>query len=711
MGPKTTPDPFHKRIPLSPLVTPFRQTMKMTFVTLAFGIILALVGNRAGGEPAETAAVSLRSLLLEMADPARLARWPDPAYVSKQASSYDRRSTTPKEATMWFANGDNMEWMGAAPKWETHQGRQECVLLDAEGPGAVTRFWTGGAPPRGRVRFYLDGRDSPTIDAPLAELLFAKGFVPCPLAQETSGRAGNLYLPIPYAKSCKITYDEGTPPSAPPGRWYNIEYRRYASTAQVESFTIEKYNEIRPLVNRIAGDLAKPAKRGEGRLWSAAGAIVPPGRLALRLPPGPAAIQTLTVSLANVAKTDWDQTLRSVVIRAKFDGEETIWCPLGEFFGSGVGRNCLNSWTRQIDNDGNLQCSWVMPYKNSAELFLVNLGKQNVEAKLEAHVGEWTWDNRSMLFHCTWRYQRNLHTRPFSDFNYVTVEGRGVYVGDTLAVFNPNKSWWGEGDEKVWVDSEAFPSHFGTGTEDHYGYAWGDTAVFQGPFCNQPRAGRNNRGHVTNTRVRSLDAIPFTKSLKYDMELWHWADCQVDYSVAAYWYAKPGATSNVGPLPSEAGAKVPQLPPRVIRQLPGAIECESMPILDSSPGLATTKEEESPYEAAEWSNDAHLLVEASAPGQFVDLLLANDVAKPKKVVLHLTRCCDYGIVRLSLNGKPVKEYDCWHSSAAPSGPVDLGTVEPKDGKIVLRAEVIGTNPKSSRFKYYFGLDAVILSDP
>lgn len=32
--------------------------------------------------------------------------------------------------------------------------------------------------------------------------------------------------------------------------------------------------------------------------------------------------------------------------------------------------------------------------------------------------------------------------------------------------------WWGEGDEKFFVDGEKFPSSFGTGSEDYIGYAW-----------------------------------------------------------------------------------------------------------------------------------------------------------------------------------------------------------------------------------------------
>ena len=42
----------------------------------------------------------------------------------------------------------------------------------------------------------------------------------------------------------------------------------------------------------------------------------------------------------------------------------------------------------------------------------------------------------------------------------------------------------GEGDEKVYVDGETFPSHFGTGTEDYYGYAWGRYEPWiNHPFC------------------------------------------------------------------------------------------------------------------------------------------------------------------------------------------------------------------------------------
>ena len=51
-----------------------------------------------------------------------------------------------------------------------------------------------------------------------------------------------------------------------------------------------------------------------------------------------------------------------------------------------------------------------------------------------------------------------------------------------LHVWNPRGGWWGEGDEKFFVDGEKFPSTFGTGSEDYFGYAWGNPHLFQKPY-------------------------------------------------------------------------------------------------------------------------------------------------------------------------------------------------------------------------------------
>lgn len=674
--------------------------MKKTTLLLA-----AALGLGTGMAMSKDAPVTLESLLREMIDPAAPARWPQPEYLCKQDGSYDREAKTPTDQAKWYANGDNMEGMHQAAKWEDHHGRQECVLLDVDGPGAVVRIWTGGADPKGKVRFYLDGADTPVIEAPMYELFGGRDFVPKPLAIENSGKATNLYLPVPYAKHCKITYDEGRPPGPPPGRWYNVEYRAYPAGTRVEPFTMGNFKALQPLVAEVVKTLTDPPAVGSGKSVTLDQPVAAGKEAAVELPAGNKAVRELTVTLDDMPVADIQGALRSTVLRASFDGEETIWCPLGEFFGSGVGLNELHSWTRTVNPNGSLTCHWVMPYQKSGRLALLNLGQANLRCKLQAKVDDWQWDDRSLHFHGTWHYQNGIPTRPFSDWNYVQASGRGIYVGDTLAIWNPNGKWWGEGDEKIWVDGESFPSHFGTGTEDYYGYAWGNPALFQGPFCNQPRAGQSNKGHTTNTRTRALDAIPFARSLKHDMEIWHWAGCQVTYSVAAYWYAAPGTTHNRTPQPQAAAAAIDGAP----QHLPGAVECEQMKVLSRSPDITTLMQTGVSLGGRSWSGDAQLLVQANKPGDFVELLVAQNVQGPRKLTLHATKSYDFGTLRFTVNGSKVDpDWDAYAPQPVLTGPMGLGTFAPKDGKIIMRVEVTGANPAAKATKAFFGLDCVVL---
>lgn len=659
---------------------------------------------------AETPVVTLRTLLTDMTRFETVARFPDPPYTCRMESSYDRRSKAPTDPAGWFANTDNLDQPSDAWKVETRQGRQEWVLLNVAGPGCVVRFWSGGSPPIGTVRFYLDGAEEPALAGKLGDLLGGKSIVPVPLAIENAGGAVNLYLPIPYTRGCKITYEQagGKPGARPPGRWYNIEYRTYPAGTRVQTFSLAEWKVQRPLVEETCKRLL--SAKVEGGPPATQTLTIEPGKeLSRDLVNGPAAIRQLEVRLDGVPPERLEQALRSTVLVARFDGEETVWCPLGDFFGSGVGVNELKSWNRTVERDGTMTCRWVMPFQKTARLSLLNLGKDRVKATLRTVVSDWQWDDRSMLFHATWRSQVPLPTRPISDWNYVTVKGRGVYVGDTLAVINPVAVWWGEGDEKVRVDGAPFPGHFGTGSEDYYGYAWGADRVFQGPFCNQPRVGGRNLGHTTNTRTRSLDAIPFTRSLQFDMEVWHWADCKVGYSAATYWYARPGARCNRGPAAKEAAEPIPDAVP-VLR---GAIECEEMKVLARSPDLQIARQDAYPFEKGQWSRGGQLFVQARESGAYVVLLVAEGLKKPQKVVLHGTRSFDYGVLQFTVNGRRLldKQFDGYAEKPALSGPIELGVFEPSDGRIVLHVEVVASNPKSKKPKYYFGLDAVVLTPP
>ncbi len=129
-----------------------------------------------------------------------------------------------------------------------------------------------------------------------------------------------------------------------------------------------------------------------------------------------------------------------------------------------------------------------------------------------------------------------MHT----DLNIALLKGRGVYAGDAVVVLNTADAWWGEGDEKIYVDGETFPSSFGTGTEDYFGYAWSRPELFAHPLIAQPAgAGNFHPGMTVNMRYRILDAIPFKESIRADIELWHWVKTVIDYGVTSYYYISP----------------------------------------------------------------------------------------------------------------------------------------------------------------------------
>jgi hypothetical protein len=58
-------------------------------------------------------------------------------------------------------------------------------------------------------------------------------------------------------------------------------------------------------------------------------------------------------------------------------------------------------------------------------------------------------------------------------------------------------------------------------------------------------------------RYRSLDAIPFRESISSNIELWHWVNTVINYSMTSYWYVKPDYSSNTSPSPGSVRNPVP----------------------------------------------------------------------------------------------------------------------------------------------------------
>lgn len=501
---------------------------------------------------------NLGSLVDEMVNRDRLAVHPDGRYTQHQASSYDR-NPTPLGAPSSYANADTANFI----RTTVINGRTEHVMMEDTGPGALTRWWmTGAGNTDGQVNVYIDGSTTPAWSGRFHDLSNATPFGSALAFQTRPGNDSghNLYAPMAYSQSILVTYRGAVheQPGWNPPVYYNINYRKFDDDA-----TVTSYSPISPLVHgrqlsTANAALANPTVSGSvTATHSAHGETLAAGQSLAHDLSGGGAIRRLQVK---VDGADPAAALRHTYIELEFDGQRTARVPVGEFFGNGASSsaqpyNAYQDFYREVTPTGEQTSYWTMPYENVARVKLVNLGAAPVTVDLEVDSGNWQWDENSMHFHADYREENLIATRGgngTTDWAMLNVRGRGVFVGDTLSVRNRASLWWGEGDEKFYIDyldaqgagHDVPPDHIGTGTEDYYGYAWGHVETYSSPFVAQPIGeGNYSPGQSVNSRVRALDAIPFNETFRYDMELWHWASTQVDLGGTNYWYGAPGAKS------------------------------------------------------------------------------------------------------------------------------------------------------------------------
>lgn len=634
--------------------------------------------------------ITMQQLLREMVDRNALTLWPDSVpYRTLQASSYNRASVAP-DRPGWFADSDGVFCI----RTETNRnGQTEWVLMEDEGPGVITKIWavcfyygldnrTGG-----NINIYLDGADEPAIRCNFFDFVQGRAFVRPPLAA-ASRRAGNCYLPIPYAKGCKVTMDRKV-------FYHIINYRSYPAGTPVRTFTMDDFRRSAALVDSVSQVLdsgtASPLPAG-GQTRRAKVVLAPGSAHTLRLRGRRQAIGQLEFRLS---AADTVQALRSTVLKMSFDGEQTVWTPLGDFFNNGVGHQAYRMWERSVRPDGTMVCRWVMPFRRRASVTLENLGRQPVEADFSVISQPYRWQDNSLYFHSRWQTGEPTPGFPLFDYNFVKVEGCGRYVGDQMTVLNPTQGWWGEGDEKVYVDNDTFPSHFGTGTEDYYGWAGGVVPTpadeFSQPFLASVRvAAPRSMGYNTCTRTRSLDAIPFARRLDFNMESssgtrtsWF----HLLYAVNTYFYARPGAVTNRAPLPGWAARPVMSLSElqalceqsKARRYIcPDAVEAEAMQTWQTASGVAPVERMEVWGELSDGAARCFRL----PAGGFAEVRLTEVFhAVPLRVCLLTGPRC--GPVEIWVNGRRMSEVRLQAEHAGVT-VVDLGTCSPVENALTLR---------------------------
>jgi hypothetical protein len=166
------------------------------------------------------------------------------------------------------------------------------------------------------------------------------------------------------------------------------------------------------------------------------------------------------------------------------------------------------------------------------------------------------------------RFRVRAHTQdPCRTFDFPILEttGAGRLVGCVLNVDCPRAEWWGEGDHKIWIDGERFPSILGTSTAAYFGNLKG-LRPFRMPLHGATRVAALGKSSVYRWHVP--DCVDFQQSIRFQLENWQYnrAD-DVYYNSVVYWYGQSDAPASFERL-SEETLELPGL------RIPGAVEIE-----------------------------------------------------------------------------------------------------------------------------------------
>ncbi len=279
---------------------------------------------------------------------------------------------------------------------------------------------------------------------------------------------------------------------------------------------------------------------------------------------GPGAIRHIWCTIA----AEDPHYLRKVVLRMFWDDEEipSVEAPVGDFFGVGhaLANHFVSLPLTMIKGPGwgrraGMNCYFPMPFSKRALITVENQGEAPVSSfyyYIDHELYD-TLDQNQGRFHACYRqaYPCRKIEHPAGaeelnltgEDNYVILEaqGWGHYVGCVLSVdnfnaYHQNHTWFGEGDDMIFVDGERWPpSLHGTGTEDYFCEAWGfPSGEYSGPYTGVS-LGKDVigwSGKWSLYRFHIEDPVYFRKSVRVTIEHGHGNDQGNDYSSVAYWY-------------------------------------------------------------------------------------------------------------------------------------------------------------------------------
>jgi hypothetical protein len=628
----------------------------------------------------------------------RIAVLPENGEITRQWSSYDRDSKYDEKTgkyIAWEANGDGY----GKKNWIRKEGNR-FVLGVMTGPGCIWRFWTATAF-KGKITIYLDGQETPVVDLPCDK------FFNCtqepfnrPQLVHVVGRGNNNYTPISFQKSCKIVADQNY------GQYYQFTYSLFPKGTKVQTFKMQLSPEESTALDKINQQLSNAGPNFisavENEKINEMDIKIAPGeKKTISEITGPAAITSFTIK--NVFPKDIEQQrllVRELAIQITWDDQKdpAVSTPLGDFFGTAPGLNKHSSIGNGI-TDEYLYSNWFMPFEKSAKIEIINDSKNEITLPIQIKHRPIDPAKNYGRFHAKWHRDMFLPTEPerWIDWTILKTQGCGRFVGVALEIWNPRGGWWGEGDEKFFVDGEKFPSTFGTGSEDYFGYAWCDPTIFHHPYHNQPIS-EEHKGHASNNRWHISDNIPFQKSFEGCIEKYFANDRPTQYSCVAYWYLSPDGSDMY--KPAAASERIGWY-----TELKYPLDVDGMLVLERPNGRLEAQHMGS-FTPTKWTNDQQLWW-TGAPGEKLRIGVSVKNEGEYKILTRLTKAVDYAIIQWYLNGQKISEpIDTYNKDGViATNEIDLGKHHLNAGQNELSVEVVGANPDAVTY-YMVGIDYI-----
>lgn len=656
--------------------------------------------------------ISYAELIKRLTDLKALSELPVEGEASAMWASYDRRSKVDPasgEFIEWSANDD-----GFTPQYIRKEG-DKMVLAEMEGPGAIVRIWSA-SPAKGHIKVFIDGEELPAVDLPFIDF-FNTASIPAfaypELVYETAARGFNNYIPIPYQKSCKIVADPEW------GQYYHFNYITFPEGTRVEGFEAQPKAENTAALEKVssffANDLGKLPYEVDKTKEKKVELEIPAGGSKTIQLKGRQAIYSFKASLSGIDEERLDEALRKLILEITWDDEDkpAVWSPIGDFFGSAPGFNLYSTLPMGMTEEA-MYSYWYMPFEKSASIKLTNNLGEAVQVNLAIGLEKIKTKGKQLArFHAKWH--RNLSQQMqdstrWPDWTVLETEGRGRFLGMSLMVWNPKGGsctefggeghwWWGEGDEKFFVDGETFPSTFGTGTEDYFGYAWCIPEYFSHPFHSQSYTD-DNMGYQSLNRWQVIDNVPFQKSFKGYLEKYfpdHWP---TQYAVTTYWYLNKGGEDPIVATPVDElyGFENPY---QVFREVNG-IEGEELKIGRNTGGWPNQDafvhekifKEVSGHKILHWDGNP----EAENGSELVTTFKIDKAGK-YKITARVVTVPDGGKFQLSLNDQVALEALSMKGKVGHGKPeeIELGTFELEQGEQEMKFKWLQTEGYGRRF--------------